>query len=99
SRGRRGSSRLGDGSVRAGKRCPRAVAAGSHAPHCWIRTGGGQVHTLVRRMPGPGSRRRPVVIGSGPTGVACAWALVERGLHPIVVDGGRRLEPEREAAL
>lgn len=39
------------------------------------------------------------MIGSGPAGVACARALVARGVRPIVLDGGRRLEPEREAAI
>jgi len=39
------------------------------------------------------------VIGSGPAGVACARALVARGVRPIVLDGGARLEPEREAAI
>ena len=43
--------------------------------------------------------RTAVVIGSGPAGVASARALVERGLRPIVLDGGRRLEPERSAAI
>ena len=37
---------------------------------------------------------RLLVIGSGPTGVACAHALVARGFHPLVLDAGRRLEPE-----
>jgi len=41
------------------------------------------------------SRRRVVVVGSGPAGVACAAALAERGLTPLVVDGGRRLSEER----
>lgn len=36
-----------------------------------------------------------VVIGSGPAGVACAAALVARGITPLVLDGGARLEPER----
>jgi choline dehydrogenase-like flavoprotein len=40
-----------------------------------------------------------VVVGSGPAGAACARALAERGLTPLVVDAGRQLEPERQAAL
>jgi choline dehydrogenase-like flavoprotein len=43
--------------------------------------------------------QRLVVIGSGPAGVACAWALARRGFRPLVVDAGRRLEPERERRL
>lgn len=43
--------------------------------------------------------RRLVVIGSGPAGVACARALAERGFRPLVVDAGRSLEPDRQAAV
>ena len=43
--------------------------------------------------------RRVVIVGSGPAGIACASALVERGLRPVVLDGGRRLDPERAAAV
>src|SRR5437667_2977182 len=43
--------------------------------------------------------RTVVVIGSGPSGVASAWALAARGFTPVVVDAGRRLEPGRERAL
>lgn len=37
------------------------------------------------------------VIGSGPTGVACAAALVDAGAEVTLLDVGRRLEPERQA--
>ena len=40
-----------------------------------------------------------MVVGSGPSAVACAWALAAQGFRPLVVDAGRRLEPEREQAL
>jgi choline dehydrogenase-like flavoprotein len=40
-------------------------------------------------------RQDSVVIGSGPAGVACASALVARGITPLVLDGGARLEPDR----
>lgn len=36
-----------------------------------------------------------VVIGSGPTGVAAAKALVEAGREVTLIDAGRELEPER----
>jgi choline dehydrogenase-like flavoprotein len=39
------------------------------------------------------------VVGSGPAGTACAWALVERGLEVTMLDAGLDLEPERRAAL
>jgi choline dehydrogenase-like flavoprotein len=40
-----------------------------------------------------------VVIGSGPTGVAAAKALVEAGHHVVVLDAGREIEPERMEAF
>lgn len=45
------------------------------------------------------SKCKPVVVGSGPAGVACAHALVKSGLRPLVIDGGRRLEPALEARI
>jgi len=38
------------------------------------------------------------VVGSGPAGVAAAAALAARGVAPLVLDAGRRLEPERALA-
>ncbi len=35
------------------------------------------------------------VIGSGPSGVACASALLKRGRHVCLLDAGVRLEPDR----
>lgn len=40
-----------------------------------------------------------IVVGSGPTGVACAVALLAEGRRVLMVDAGRQLEPEREARL
>jgi hypothetical protein len=37
------------------------------------------------------------VIGSGPSGTACAYALVEAGRRVTILDAGTTLEPEREA--
>jgi choline dehydrogenase-like flavoprotein len=39
------------------------------------------------------------VVGSGPAGVASAWALVEQGLDITMLDAGLDLEAERRAAL
>jgi choline dehydrogenase-like flavoprotein len=39
------------------------------------------------------------VVGSGPAGVACASALLKRGRQVHLVDGGVRLEADREAAV
>jgi len=40
-----------------------------------------------------------LVIGSGPSGVACAHALVAAGRRVLMVDPGLTLEPERETML
>jgi choline dehydrogenase-like flavoprotein len=40
-----------------------------------------------------------VVVGSGPSGVSCAQALLDRGLPVTMVDAGLVLEPSREEAL
>jgi len=42
---------------------------------------------------------RTVVVGSGPAGMACAAALVARGIRPLVLDAGRELEPARVEAV
>jgi uncharacterized FAD-dependent dehydrogenase len=35
------------------------------------------------------------VLGAGPAGLFCAWALLERGVPSVVVDRGRRVGPRR----
>lgn len=37
-----------------------------------------------------------LVVGSGPAGVACAMALVQKGQHVTMLDAGLELEPERQ---
>ena len=45
----------------------------------------------------PMSSRPPfVVIGSGPAGVACAQALLEKGHEVLMLDAGLGLEPARQ---
>ena len=35
---------------------------------------------------------RPVIAGAGPAGLFCAYALVQRGLAPVIVERGKRVE-------
>ncbi len=48
--------------------------------------------------PPPRARRpdaRPIVLGAGPAGLFCAWALLERGVPCLVVDRGKPVGPRR----
>jgi uncharacterized FAD-dependent dehydrogenase len=38
---------------------------------------------------------RPIVLGAGPAGLFCAWALLERGVPSVVVDRGKPVQPRR----
>lgn len=38
---------------------------------------------------------RPIVLGAGPAGLFCAWALLERGVPTVVVDRGKQVSPRR----
>ncbi|MBR1440906.1 MAG: NAD(P)-binding protein, partial [Lachnospiraceae bacterium] len=42
------------------------------------------------------SGKRPVIIGSGPAGLFCAWELTMAGLNPVVLERGKKIE-ERTA--
>ncbi len=42
------------------------------------------------------NERPDIVIGSGPSGVAAATALIARGRPVLMIDGGRRLDPGQE---
>jgi uncharacterized FAD-dependent dehydrogenase len=37
----------------------------------------------------------PVIIGAGPAGLFCAWALLQRGIRSVVVERGRAVGPRR----
>lgn len=49
--------------------------------------------------PPPAPARRPaappIILGAGPAGLFCAWALLERGVTSVVVDRGREVGPRR----
>lgn len=40
-----------------------------------------------------------IVVGSGPAGVACAWALLAKGKNVLMLDAGVTLEPQRWAVV
>jgi uncharacterized protein len=37
----------------------------------------------------------PIILGAGPAGLFCAWALMERGVPSVVVDRGKPVSPRR----
>ncbi len=39
-----------------------------------------------------GTKERPLIIGSGPAGLFCAWQLVRAGITPIVIERGKMVE-------
>jgi uncharacterized FAD-dependent dehydrogenase len=48
--------------------------------------------------PPPRARRpdvAPIVLGAGPAGLFCAWALLERGVPCVIVDRGKPVGPRR----
>lgn len=50
-------------------------------------------------FPEPGTEplhHRPVIIGSGPAGIFCAWYLAKAGYRPIVLERGRKLPEEKK---
>jgi uncharacterized FAD-dependent dehydrogenase len=49
--------------------------------------------------PPPAQVRRPalppLVVGAGPAGLFCAWALLERGVPSVILDRGKPVSPRR----
>ena len=46
-------------------------------------------------FPGKGSQKmesRPVIVGSGPAGLMCAYLLAENGYHPLILERGEKME-------
>jgi hypothetical protein len=64
-----------------------------------VRGGTGDVVRVEEREGPPSPVRRPdvrpIVLGAGPAGLFCAWALLERGVPTVVVDRGRPVGPRR----
>jgi uncharacterized protein len=61
--------------------------------------GGEGVAVVPAQQPPPGPVRKPplapLIVGAGPAGLFCAWALLERGVASVVVDRGRTVSPRR----
>ncbi len=57
------------------------------------------VEVVAAPAPAPGPVRpppvRPIVVGAGPAGLFCAWALLERGVCCLVLDRGKPVSPRR----
>src|SRR5689334_20825721 len=58
-----------------------------------------ECQTRARALPLCSELQSWVVVGSGPAGVACAKALLERGKRVHMLDSGLSLEPERLALV
>lgn len=51
------------------------------------------------QFPNPGTEtltHPPVIVGSGPAGIFCAWYLAKAGYHPIVLERGEEASKRRE---
>lgn len=51
------------------------------------------------RLPAPGSKKLehpPVIVGSGPAGLFCAYALAKRGFGPIIIERGKEIRARRQ---
>lgn len=57
-----------------------------------------KVEKVVAPVPSPSLKvirplkERPIIIGSGPAGLFCAWQLVEAGLAPLIIERGKMVE-------
>ncbi|MDO4307734.1 MAG: NAD(P)-binding protein [Eubacteriales bacterium] len=58
------------------------------------------IHEKPYQFPKPGEevlQHPPVIIGSGPAGIFCAWYLAKAGYRPIVLERGEEASKRRES--
>jgi uncharacterized protein len=64
-----------------------------------IRGAPADVSPVPEPAPPPARARRPasepIILGAGPAGLFCAWALLERGVPSVVVERGREVATRR----
>ena len=46
----------------------------------------------IKRISGADSKNRPIIIGSGPAGLFCAYVLAVAGLKPLIIEQGQDVE-------
>ena len=57
------------------------------------------IHETPYDFPNSGTKKmehRPVVIGSGPAGLFCAYLLAEHGYRPVVYERGASVEERKK---
>ena len=59
----------------------------------------GLIHSLKEGLRGTNELLMIYVIGSGPSGISCARALLNKGAHVTMLDAGIGLEDERRAVV
>lgn len=66
---------------------------------CWVYSVAFSSQTEKESRPQPEKLKNPprvAVIGSGPAGLMCAVRLIERGVAPVIIERGEKVEERRE---
>ena len=50
----------------------------------------------IKRISSDNSKNRPIIIGSGPAGLFCAYVLAVAGLKPLIIEQGQNVEKRTE---